>query len=124
MTISSMTGFARASGTFGALHWQWEAKSVNGKALDVRCRLPAGFEALETGIRAAVARDMKRGSLQVSLSVSGLAEAESVVLNETVLEQILAAGEKLRDRIGGDALRADVLLAMRGVLDVSRPEED
>lgn len=124
MTISSMTGFARASGTFGALHWQWEAKSVNGKALDVRCRLPTGFEALETGLRAAVARDMKRGSLQVSLSVSGLAEAESVVLNETVLEQILAAGEKLRDRIGGDALRADVLLSMRGVLDASRPEED
>ncbi len=124
MTISSMTGFARASGTLGALHWQWEAKSVNGKALDVRCRLPTGFEALEIAVRAAVARDVKRGSLQVSLSVSGLAEAEAVVLNETVLDQIVAAGEKLRSRIGGEALRADVLLSMRGVLDVSRPEED
>jgi uncharacterized protein (TIGR00255 family) len=124
MTISSMTGFARASGAHGPLHWQWEVKSVNGKALDVRCRLPTGFEALELGVRAAVARDVKRGSLQVSLSVSGLAEAEAVVLNEAVLDQIVAAGEKLRNRIGGEALRADVLLAMRGVLDVSRPEED
>ena len=124
MTISSMTGFARASGSHGALHWQWEVKSVNGKALDVRCRLPPGFEALETAVRAAVARDMKRGSLQVALSVSGAASGEIVVLNETVLEQVLAAGEKLRDRIGGDTLRADVLLSMRGVLDVARPEED
>ena len=55
MTISSMTGFARASGALGPLHWQWEAKSVNGKALDVRCRLPTGFEALEIAVRAAVA---------------------------------------------------------------------
>ncbi len=124
MTISSMTGFARASGSHGALHWQWEVKSVNGKALDVRCRLPAGFEALETAVRAAAARDMKRGNLQVALTVSGAASGETVVLNEAVLEQVLAAGEKLRDRIGGDNLRADAVLAMRGVLDVSRPEED
>jgi uncharacterized protein (TIGR00255 family) len=123
MALSSMTGFARASGALGPLHWQWEVKSVNGKALDVRCRLPAGFEALETGVRATVARECRRGSLQVSLSVSG-AEAESVTLNEAVLEQVVAAGERLRDRIGGDALRADVLLSLRGVLDVTRPEED
>ena len=124
MTISSMTGFARTSGALGPLHWQWELKSVNGKALDVRCRLPAGFEGLEAGLRAAAAREVKRGSIQVSLTVSGQAEAETVTLNETVLEQVLEAGERLRDRIGGDALRADVLLAMRGVLDVVRPIED
>ena len=124
MPISSMTGFARVSGAAGTLHWQWEVKSVNGKALDVRCRLPAGFEALEAGVRAAIAKELKRGSLQVSLSVSGAAEAETVSINETVLEQVLAAAQRLRERIGGEPLRADVLLSMRGVLDVMRPEED
>jgi uncharacterized protein (TIGR00255 family) len=124
MPISSMTGFARASGGLDGLHWQWEVRSVNGKALDVRCRLPTGFEALEQPLRAAVAETLKRGNLQVSLTVSGSGQAEAVRLNEAVLEQILAAGERLRDRIGGEPLRADIILSMRGVLDVVTAEED
>ena len=124
MPISSMTGFARASGAHEGLHWQWEIKSVNGKALDVRCRLPSGFEGLEAGIRPAVQQAFKRGTLQVSLSVSGAAQAESVRLNEAVLDQLVAAGEALRDRIGGEPLRADVLLSLRGVLEVSATEDD
>lgn len=124
MPISSMTGFARASGGHDGLHWQWEIKSVNGKALDVRCRLPAGFEALEAGIRPAVSQAFRRGTLQVSLNVSGSAQAETVRLNAAALEQLVAAGEALRDRIGGEPLRADVLLSLRGVLEVVAPEED
>jgi uncharacterized protein (TIGR00255 family) len=124
MTLSSMTGFARSSGARGELHWQWEVKSVNNKALDLRCRLPAGFEALEPPVRAALARDMKRGSFQVALTVSGAAAGGAVTINDDVLEQILQAGERLRDRIGGEALRADVLLGLRGVLDVAEPGID
>ena len=71
MPISSMTGFARASGERQGLFWQWEIKSVNGKALDVRLRVPAGFEALETPVRVALASAVRRGNLQVSLSISG-----------------------------------------------------
>jgi uncharacterized protein (TIGR00255 family) len=124
MPVSSMTGFARASGHFEGLHWQWEVKSVNGKALDLRCRLPAGFEGLEPSIRAATAAALKRGNLQVALSVSGAAQAEAVTLNEAVLEQVLAAAERLRERIGGEPLRADQLLSLRGVLDVTSAEQD
>ena len=82
MAISSMTGYARAAGSLGEIHWQWEVKSVNGKALDVRCRLPPGFEALEAGVRAAAALWLKRGSLQVALTVSGAALMEAVTINE------------------------------------------
>ena len=124
MSISSMTGYARAAGTHADLHWQWEIKSVNGKALDVRCRFPAGFEGLESGLRAAAALAVKRGNLQVSLSVSGALRPETVRLNHTVLDQIIAAGEALRSRIGGEPLRADQLLGLRGVLDVDVPDED
>jgi uncharacterized protein YicC (UPF0701 family) len=56
MPLSSMTGFARSSGEHQGLYWQWEIKSVNGKALDVRLRLPPGFEALETPVRSALAQ--------------------------------------------------------------------
>jgi uncharacterized protein YicC (UPF0701 family) len=70
MAVTSMTGFARADGAHGDLAWHWEAKSVNGRALDVRCRLPQGLEGLEDrhpGLRGEVFR---RGSLQVALQLS------------------------------------------------------
>jgi uncharacterized protein (TIGR00255 family) len=125
MPLSSMTGFARSSGEYQGLLWQWEIKSVNGKALDVRLRLPPGFEALETPVRAALTAAFKRGNLQVSLSVSGAFQRETVRLNQEVLDRLVDAGEALRARIGGEPLRADVLLSIRGVVEVaSLPEED
>jgi uncharacterized protein (TIGR00255 family) len=124
MAISSMTGYARASGAHEGLNWQWEIRSVNGKALDVRCRLPSGCDALEQQVRNAAAQAFRRGNLQVSLSVSGAAAPETVRLNHDVLDQLVAAGEALRERIGGEPLRADQLLALRGVVEVTAPEED
>ena len=124
MAISSMTGFARASGGAQGLFWQWEIKSVNGKALDVRLRLPPGFEALDMPVRAALAQAFKRGNLQVSLSVSGDIARESVRLNEDVLNRLVEAGEALRERIGGEPLRADVLLSIRGVVEVAAMPEN
>jgi uncharacterized protein (TIGR00255 family) len=120
-----MTGYARSSGEHQGLFWQWEIKSVNGKALDVRLRLPPGFEALETPARAALAAAFRRGSLQVSLSVSGALQPETVRLNQEILDRLVEAGEALRDRIGGEPLRADALLGIRGVVEVtSLPEAE
>jgi uncharacterized protein (TIGR00255 family) len=120
-----MTGFARSSGEHQGLYWQWEIKSVNGKALDVRLRLPQGFEALETPVRSALATAFRRGNLQVSLSVSGAVQRETVRLNQEILDRLVEAGEALRERIGGEPLRADALLAIRGVVEVtSLPEEE
>ncbi|MGB9141763.1 MAG: YicC/YloC family endoribonuclease [Aestuariivirga sp.] len=123
MALSSMTGFAQSSGEKAGLHWQWEIKSVNGKALDIRCRLPSGFEALEPIARSALAQHIKRGNLQVTLTTSGAATPEAVVVNEAVLEQVLAIAEKLRDRIGGVPLSAVSLMGLRGVLEVVQPTQ-
>ena len=124
MTISSMTGYARRTGELDGLQWSWEIKSVNGKSLDLRCRLPMGYEGLEPQLRAAAAAVLKRGNLQVQLAVTEAGRGEDVRLNRDVLEQVIAAGESLRARIGGDALRADQLLGLRGVLDVTSPAID
>jgi uncharacterized protein (TIGR00255 family) len=124
MPISSMTGFARATGERRGLFWQWEIRSVNGKGLDVRLKLPPGFEGLETPVRAAVSQALRRGNLQVALAVSGAVARETVRLNLDILDQLVAAGEALRDRIGGEALRADVLLSLKGVVEVTTPIED
>ncbi len=121
MALSSMTGFAQSSGEKDGLHWQWEIKSVNGKALDIRFRLPSGFEGLETAARASLSQHIKRGNLQVVLTTSGTIAADTVVVNEAVLEQVLGIAERLRDRIGGMPLNAEALMGLRGVLDVVQP---
>ena len=123
MALSSMTGFAQSSGEKDGLHWQWEIKSVNGKALDIRFRLPSGFEALEAAARSTLAQHIKRGNLQVTLSTSGSVAPEAVVVNEAVLEKVLSIAERLRDRIGGVPLSAVSLMGLRGVLDVVQPTQ-
>ena len=118
MALSSMTGFARASGAMDGLHWQWEVKSVNGKGLETRCRLASGFEHLEAPARESVLRRFKRGNLQVSLSCDRGSSSEVFSVNEVALEQLLAITEKLRARLGGEAPRIDGLLGLRGVVEV------
>ena len=51
MALSSMTGFARSHGASGSYGWSWEIKSVNAKGLELRLRLPPGFDAVEVPVR-------------------------------------------------------------------------
>jgi uncharacterized protein (TIGR00255 family) len=117
MALSGMTGFARAEGVAGGRRWVWETRSVNGRGLDVKVRLPAGFEALEPLVREGAAKRFRRGSLQASLSVARDAEVgASARIDMAFVDRLLdAAAEHLRDgRI--ERPRLDGLLLVRGVL--------
>jgi uncharacterized protein YicC (UPF0701 family) len=46
-----MTGFARAEGENDGAGWVWEAKSVNSRGLDIRCRLLGGMDSLDPELR-------------------------------------------------------------------------
>ena len=96
MTIKSMTGFARSDGAIGATGWHWEVRSVNGRGLDIRLRLPPGYEALEARIREAVGKRIARGSLTVNLNVKRSEGATQIRLNEAALRQVLAALDSLK----------------------------
>jgi uncharacterized protein (TIGR00255 family) len=124
MTLQSMTGFARASASQGPVTWQWELRSVNGKTLDMRMRLASGFEALEAPARAAMASVFKRGNIQVSLQVAGLEAEQSIVINDQILEQVVARASALRKKLKGPALRADTLLAIRGIVELESQKAD
>ena len=113
MTIKSMTGFARSDGANAATGWHWEVRSVNGRGLDVRLRLPPGYDALEARIREAV------GNLNVKHSEG----ATQIRLNEAALRQVLAALDSLRATTEVAPPRAEALLAIKGVLEVVEPEE-
>src|SRR5262245_10649490 len=70
MSISGMTGFARAEGEHAGQRWIWELKSVNGRGLDLKLRLPSGFDTFEAAARAAAGVRFKRGSLQATLTLA------------------------------------------------------
>lgn len=116
-----MTGFARVGGSWQDLSWVWELKSVNGKALDLRFRLPPGYDAVETPARAAAAAKLKRGNLQINLSVQSTGSANALKINHALLEQVVAVAETLRDRLGSAPIQAENLLALRGVLESDEP---
>ncbi|MFC1672916.1 YicC/YloC family endoribonuclease, partial [Pseudomonadota bacterium] len=96
MSVSSMTGFARAEGSTETCAWVWEAKSVNGKGLDIRLRLPRGFDAFDALVRDLVGKRFKRGNVSVNLDVSWTQPQSVLAVNDTVLEQILAAADKVQ----------------------------
>lgn len=123
MALSSMTGFARASGELGAIHWACEIKSVNGRGLDVRCRLPAGFEALELPVRTLASERLARGSLQLTLTVERQTSTAEVRLNRPLLEQILKIAQELESVEGVVSARLDGILALKGVLEIGESAE-
>ena len=124
MPLSSMTGYARASSALEGLHWQWEIKSVNGKGLDVRCRLPPGFETLDLPVRELAQKNLKRGNIQIGLTCDRGGAEQQLAVNETALEQVVVLAERLRERLGGSPPQVETLLALRGVMDVAVPFED
>lgn len=123
MALSSMTGFARAAGGSGPWTWTWEARSVNGRGLDLRLRLPSGYDSLEPAARAAAAERFQRGSLTLLLNLDEAAEGAGWRINEAALEQAVAAARALKERLPEAALSVDGLLSLRGVLETGAPPE-
>jgi len=121
--IASMTGFARTEGAEGGLGWVWELRSVNGRGLDIRLRLPPGFDALEPGLREQAAKRLKRGNVSATLAVK---REESVLAADAVaLDQALHLALDLAARIpGAPAPRAEALLALPGILRPAAPAAD
>lgn len=123
LTLASMTGFARADATLGPLSWTWEVKSVNGRALDVRCRLPSGLEALELPARQLVAARLKRGNVNLALQVSRAASATLYRLNRELLHQLAGIVREAEEIVDAAAPRIDGLLGLRGVIEVVEAED-
>ncbi|PZU87964.1 MAG: YicC family protein [Shinella sp.] len=125
MALQSMTGFARAEGTSGRYRWAWELRSVNGKGLDIRMRLPQGMEGFEPEVRRLLGQHLTRGNIQVGLNVSVSENRVEAVLNRDALDAVL----RLRDELGTDLvdpapLRLDALLSIRGLVDFRETQDD
>ena len=127
MTLNSMTGFARSQASQGASAIVWELKSVNGKAFDVRFRLPMGLDHLEASLREALGAKIKRGNIQASLAMTTQTQQGGIKINQAVLQQYLLAAAEMQKTLGGGPPRPEALLALKGVVepaDDTVPEDD
>jgi uncharacterized protein (TIGR00255 family) len=123
MTLKSMTGFARADGVHGDTSWSWEARSVNGRSLELRLRLPAGFEGLEIRARGLAQEKLARGNCTLNLGVRREAGRTEIRLNEAALAQAQAVAKRAQALTDLKAPRLDTLLSMRGVVEAAEAEE-
>jgi uncharacterized protein (TIGR00255 family) len=107
----------------GALNWHWEVRSVNGRGLDIRTRVPPGFEGLEPRIREAATKRVNRGSISITLAIKRTQGVSELRVNEKALDQILAAIDRLRERLPLSPPSAEGLLNVKGLIELVEPEE-
>lgn len=124
MPLSSMTGFARSHGASGPYTFEWELKSVNAKGLDLRLRLPPGWDELEILAKTRAGEVLSRGTVYANFSVRRSDALANVRINEEVLAAVLKTASSLAGRIDAVAPSIDGLLAIKGVIEVAEPESD
>ncbi|MCC7015650.1 MAG: YicC family protein [Rhodospirillales bacterium] len=123
MTLHSMTGFARAEGKDGQAAWTWEIRSVNGRGLDSRLRLPPGFEKIEGPSRDLISKHIRRGNVQATLGLTRAGAGGGIAVNRDVLEQAIHLASELGHRLpSARPPSVDGLLGLRGVIEPAEHE--
>jgi uncharacterized protein (TIGR00255 family) len=116
MAIVSMTGFAESAGSHEGLRWRWEAKSVNGRSLELRLRTPPGFDTLEQPARMLAAERFRRGNFQIGLSVDAEGGTRGLKVDPVALASAVKLAREVAAETGMAPARVDGLLALKGVI--------
>jgi uncharacterized protein (TIGR00255 family) len=114
--VASMTGFARTAGADSGASWVWELRSVNGRGLELRLKLPSGFDSLEPRLRGAVAAVFTRGTIQAGLAIKR-DEAGAITVDRALLLRFVEEARSAAAALpGAPAPRIDTLMALPGVI--------
>lgn len=124
MAINSMTGYGRSDGAFEDRSWYWELRSVNGKGLDLKFRLPQTFEMVEQKCRKYAQAQLGRGNVQCSLSLTQTDKKPTLQINESALQQALDHIALVESRRATALPKATDILSMSGVLERAVEEPD
>ncbi len=116
MAFASMTGFAESAGAHEDLRFRWEAKSVNGRGLDLRLRTPPGFDGLEPPARLLAAERFRRGSFQITLTVESQEGPRGLRVDPVALASAVRLAREVAAETGLAPARIDGLLALKGVI--------
>lgn len=123
MTLKSMTGFGRADGSHDDWRWHWELKTVNARGLDVRMRMPQGFEAIEQDLRKALQARLKRGAVQIFINVDRDRAGADIYINSELATHLMSELDRLADDMGVEPPSLDTVLGMRGVVETADTSE-
>ena len=123
MALSSMTGFARDHGVAGSYAWSWEIKSVNAKGLDLRFRLPAGWDAVEVPARTRGTAKLWRGTVYANLTVERKGVQATAKINEPVLGAVLSTLKSLSGKVEAAPASLDGILSLKGVIEITEEDE-
>ena len=116
MAIVSMTGFAEAHGAYEVLRWRWEVKSVNGRGLELRLRVPPGFDSIEPAARMLSSERFKRGNLQATLTFEPQENGRGLRIDAAALAAAVKIAREVQQETGLQPARVDGLLALKGVI--------
>jgi uncharacterized protein (TIGR00255 family) len=116
MSIVSMTGFAESAGSHEGLRWRWEAKSVNGRGLDLRLRTPPGFDSLEQPARMLATERFRRGNFQIALMVEVQESVRGLRIDPAALASAVKLAREVASETGLAPARIDGILALKGVI--------
>lgn len=117
-----MTGFARIDGTAAGYSWVWEVKSVNSKGLDLRFRVPHGFDQIEAAGRKLCGENFARGNLSVNLTLQRPDRPPALDVNRDVLDQMISLAAEYKG--GRENVDVEALLALRGVVEVVENQDE
>ncbi len=118
-----MTGFARTEDEAAGISWVWELKSVNGKSLDLRLRLPPGYDAMEASLRAALGGRLRRGNISAVLTVNRVTPPV-IRINRDMLARVLTLVGELSAEVEAAPPRIDGLIGLRGIIETVEDEPD
>jgi uncharacterized protein (TIGR00255 family) len=125
MTIESMTGFARCETiTPQGLRLVCEIRSVNGKSLDIRLRLPPNLDRLDLPLKQMSQKHLARGNLQINVALQETESIAKLVLNQQLVESLLMLSEQLEKSHGLTKPSIGELLSIRGVMESTSAEVD
>lgn len=143
MAVNSMTGFARTNGQYtvepttlqddtltvakdiaNQTTWSIELRSVNGKGLDIKVRMPNTLEAIEQKIKKQLSSKINRGNVSVNILVKNQETKGTLELNQVAFQDILKAAKTASELSKLPMPSLDALLNMRGVLKEQEAQED
>jgi uncharacterized protein (TIGR00255 family) len=104
-----MTGFGRATGTFGDRIINVELRSLNSKVTDFKMRYPSEYRERELELRKIVIDHAERGKIDGIIDLQNTSGAATVSLNEPLFKGYHAALTRMADQLNletGDMMAA------------------
>ncbi|RFB19118.1 YicC family protein [Bacillus sp. HNG] len=124
--IASMTGFGRAKKESNTFYVQAELKSVNHRFCEINVRLPRQLLFLEDKIKKAIGEHVKRGRVEVFLTIEGEGLVKKTIsIDWNLLEALVTSTKQIQDKYQlTDQITTGQLLSNENILSIEEKETE